>query len=87
MVAFHSSISDQSVYLRYFHYLNLNERVSHQRLSRLCFFDYDREMALVVEHQNHQTGKTEIIAVGRLVKLHNNNEAEFAIVISDAYQK
>ncbi|MFQ5630111.1 MAG: bifunctional acetate--CoA ligase family protein/GNAT family N-acetyltransferase, partial [bacterium] len=87
MVAFHSSLSDQSVYLRYFHYLNLGERVSHKRLSRLCFIDYAHEVALVVEHQNQETGKTEIIAVGRLVKLHNSNDAEFAIVISDVYQK
>lgn len=87
MVAFHNSLSDQSVYLRYFHYLNLDERISHQRLSRLCFIDYDREMALVVEHENRDSGKGEIIAVGRLVKLHNSNDAEFAIVISDAFQK
>ena len=87
MVAFHSNLSDQSVYLRYFHYLNFDERVSHKRLARLCFIDYDREIALVVERANSQSGKSEIIAVGRLVKHHISTQAEFAIVISDAYQK
>jgi acetyltransferase len=41
-------------------------------------------MALVVERTSG--GRREIIAVGRLTKLHGVNEAEFAIIVSDAWQ-
>ncbi|NIV03921.1 GNAT family N-acetyltransferase, partial [Candidatus Saccharibacteria bacterium] len=57
------------------------------RLARICFIDYDREMALVVERKKSKIGPPEIIAVGRLSKLHGTNEAEFAVIISDQYQR
>ena len=47
--AFHETLSEQSVYLRYFHLMKLSQRVAHERLTRICFIDYDREMALVAE--------------------------------------
>jgi acetyltransferase len=53
---------------------------------RLCFIDYDREMALVADHKNPETGEHEMIAVGRLSKLHGVNEAEFSLLVSDRYQ-
>lgn len=45
MVKFDESLSEESVYLRYAHLVKLSSRVTHERLSRLCFIDYDREMA------------------------------------------
>ncbi|MEA5580770.1 GNAT family N-acetyltransferase [Nodularia harveyana UHCC-0300] len=72
--------------MRYFHLIKLQSRVRHERLIRICFIDYDREIALVVEHQNRQTQKPEILAVGRLSKLHNTNTAEFAILVCDRHQ-
>ncbi len=86
MVKFHETLSERSVYLRYFHLMNLGQRVSHERLRRICFIDYDREMALVVEHRNPQTHETEILGVGRLTKLHEVNNAEVAVLVSDHYQ-
>ncbi|BAZ49499.1 GCN5-related N-acetyltransferase [Nostoc sp. NIES-4103] len=86
MVQFHQTLSEQSVYFRYFHLIKLRSRVAHERLTRICFIDYDREIALVVEYQNPQTQTREILAVGRLSKIHNTNEAEFAIVVSDRCQ-
>jgi acetyltransferase len=86
MVRFHGKLSERSVYLRYFHLLNLDERVSHQRLVRICFNDYNREIALVVEHADPSTHQPEILAVGRLVKAHAANEAELAVLIADEYQ-
>jgi acetyltransferase len=80
MVRFHESLSERSVYLRYFHLLNLSERVSHDRLRRICFIDYKREIALVAEHGG------EILAVGRMIKAHDVNEAELAVLITDEYQ-
>ena len=70
MVRFHGTLSERSVYLRYFHLSGLDYRVSHERLKTICFVDYERE----------------ILAVGRLARLPRANEAEFAILIGDAFQ-
>src|SRR4030095_3803248 len=86
MVKLHQHLFDQTVYLRYFGPLKLDQRIAHERLSRLCFIDYDREMALMVERCDPKTGQQEILGVGRLSKLHGSNEAEFAIVVSDPWQ-
>ncbi len=83
---FHQSLSDESVYLRYAHLIKLSHRIAHDRLIRICFIDYDREMALVVENKGAENGDREIIAVGRLSKLHGTNDAEFAMLVSDRYQ-
>ncbi len=86
MIRFHEKLSDRSVYLRYFQPLKLSQRTAHERLTRICFIDYDREMALVVVHKNAETGEDEIIAAGRLSKLHGISEAECAVLVSDEYQ-
>ncbi len=85
MVDFHKGLSERSVYLRYFNALKLSQRIAHDRLTRICFIDYDREMALVAEHKRPD-GAREIIGVARLSKLHGLNEAEVAVLISDLYQ-
>jgi acetyltransferase len=86
MIKLHKTLSEASVFFRYFHLIKLSQRIAHERLTRLCFIDYDREMALVVDYQNPETGEHEILAVGRLSKLHGTSEAEFAILVSDRYQ-
>ena len=87
MVKFHQTLSDRSVYLRYFAPLKLDQRIAHERLSRICFIDYDREMVLVVERRDPQTNEAEILGVGRLSKLHGANEAEFALTVRDQWQR
>jgi acetyltransferase len=84
---FHKTLSEKSVYFRYFHLMTLNRRIAHERLARICFIDYDREMVLVGDRVNPETEKQEIIAVARLSKLHGLNEAEFAISVSDSFQR
>ena len=86
MVAFHGTLSERTVELRYFNAMKLSTRVAHGRLTRICFIDYDREMALVAERKNAQTGEHEILGVGRLCKIRGTDEAEFALVISDRFQ-
>jgi len=86
MVRIHKTLSERSVYFRYFGALKLDERVAHERLSRICFIDYDREMALVAEHRDPATGQAEILGVGRLSKLHGSNTGEFALLVGDAWQ-
>ena len=85
MIDFHGKLSDRSVYLRYFQPLKLTQRTAHERLTRICFIDYQREMALVVE-LTKPDGSREIIAVGRLSKLHGQNEGECAVLIRDEFQ-
>jgi acetyltransferase len=87
MVNFHHTLSERSVYMRYFHMLSLSRRIEHERLTRICFIDYDREMALVAELTDPETGAKEILGVGRLSKLHGLQGAEVAIVISDRFQR
>ena len=86
LVAFHQTLSTRSVYSRYFHMLSLSQRVAHERLTRICFIDYDREMALVAVRRDPESGAEELIAVGRLSKVYGTNEGEFALLVSDPYQ-
>jgi acetyltransferase len=83
MIDFHEGLSEQSVYLRYFHALNLDQRVAHERLTRICFIDYDREMVLVAVQREPER---RIVGVGRLSKIYGSDAAEFAILISDDFQ-
>lgn len=86
IIQFHKTLSEQSVYSRYFHLMKLSQRIAHDRLTRICFIDYDREIALVADSQNPETGTHEVLAIGRLSKLHGTNEAEFAMLVSDRVQ-
>jgi acetyltransferase len=79
MVKFHATLSERSVYLRYFHLMHLSQRVAHERLTRICFIDYDREMALVAERRG------EILAVARLTRIPGSNDAEVAVLVSDQF--
>jgi acetyltransferase len=87
MVKFHETLSEESVYHRYFSSLKLSQRVAHERLTRICFNDFDHEIALVAEYTDAKSGLKEIIGVGRLSKSHGSTEAEFALVINDRWQK
>ena len=87
IIQFHQTLSEHSVYLRYFHLMKLSRRTAHERLTRICFIDYDREIALVVDYKNPETGSHEILGVGRLGKQHGTREAEFAMLIADPHQR
>ncbi len=86
MARFHETLSDRSVYYRYFRAISLEHRASHARLARLCFVDYAREIALVAIHQNKPAGRPEILGVGRLCQEPGLGQAEFAVVVSDSWQ-
>jgi acetyltransferase len=85
LVDFHKTLSERTVFLRYLQPMMLQDRVMHERLSRICHSDYDREITLVVEGKNKE-GQPSILGVGRLSKVHGANEARFSVLISDAYQ-
>jgi len=86
LVQFHRTLSAESVYLRYAGILKLDARVAHERLARICFIDYDREMALIVERTLPGGGSAELMAVGRLLRTPLSGEAEFALSVSDTFQ-
>jgi acetyltransferase len=87
MVKFHQTLSEHTVYLRYFHMMQLSQRIAHDRLTRICFIDYDREMALVADFKDPETKQRAILGVGRLSRLPHADEAEFAVLVSDPYQR
>ncbi len=84
MVQFHSRLSEATVYMRYMQHLKLDLRIAHERLARICFLDYDREMALVAERELN--GAPEIVGVARLSRAHGENDAEIAVLIRDDFQ-
>ncbi|HKH99492.1 MAG TPA: bifunctional acetate--CoA ligase family protein/GNAT family N-acetyltransferase [Candidatus Sulfotelmatobacter sp.] len=85
MVQFHTTLSERSVYLRYFCSLSLSARVEHERLVRICFGSYDRGFALVADRKNPDTGQHEVLGVGRFSAI-NRTEAEAAVLVSDRWQ-
>jgi acetyltransferase len=87
LVKFHETLSEESVYHRYFTQLKLDQRIAHERLTRICFNDYDREIALVAERKDSKSKQREILGVGRLSKEHGRNEGEFALLVNDHWQK
>jgi acetyltransferase len=86
MIKFHERLSDRSVYLRYFQGMALDQRTTHDRLTRICFIDYDREIALVAERRDPHTEERRIIALGNLTKMHRGNDGEIAAITSDDCQ-
>ena len=84
MVQFHTTLSERSVYLRYFCSLSLSTRVEHERLVRICFGSYDRGFALVADRKNPDTGQHEVLGVGRFSAI-NRAEAEAAVLVSDRW--
>ena len=86
IINFHKSLSEETVLMRYFGFLKTETLITHERLVRICFSDYDREIALVTESIQSGGDQRQIIAVARLIKAHGANEAEVDIVISDAWQ-
>ncbi|HZQ69429.1 MAG TPA: bifunctional acetate--CoA ligase family protein/GNAT family N-acetyltransferase [Terriglobales bacterium] len=85
LIKLHQALSERTVYLRYFQPLKLSQRTAHERLTRICFIDYDREMAFVVEHKG-ENGSVEIVGIGRLSKIRGRDEAELAVLVDDRFQ-
>lgn len=98
MVEFHRTLSDHTVYMRYFYLMGLPFRVSHERLAKVCTFDPESQLVFVAEIGEGVSSK--IVAVGRLMpgdsrrdktlfsaETSGHEETEFALLIADAYQK
>lgn len=82
IVGFHKELSERTIKQRYLKSLHYDELVAHRRLVRICFNDYDREIALVVEKKKPR----QIIAVGRMSRIEASSAARFAIIVQDPWQ-
>ena len=86
IIDFHGRLSNETVYQRYFTKLGYEQRVAHERLVRVCFTDYDREIALVAERFDTEQGKPVIAAVARMIRLHDSPSAELSLIVADDHQ-
>ncbi len=97
---FHETLSEHSVLQRYLQPLNLQQRIGHERMTRICFNDYDREIALVAEMPDGtsldatsldmKARGAKIVGVARLTKhrgLDADGAATFALLVSDDQQR
>lgn len=82
MVRFHERISEENAYMRYFEYLDLDHRTSHERLVQVCTNMSD-SYALVVERLATGDQPAEILAIGRLTKTVNPYAVSFDTLIAD----
>ena len=76
-----ASCSQESLLFR-FRYLF--KQTTHEMATRFCFIDYDREIAIVAELEEDEERK--LIGVGRLVADADHTNAEYAVLVADAYQ-
>lgn len=86
IAAFERGLSPESVFSRYFSTPNLQERTRHDRLAQLCFIDYARQMVLVAEARD-AAGQASIVGIGHLIRMRGAEGSEFALLLSDAYQR
>nr|MDA3834170.1 GNAT family N-acetyltransferase [Spirochaetales bacterium] len=77
-----ASCSKESIYhrFRYDFYFD-----SHEVATQFCFIDYDREIAIVAEVEKE--GKKRLIGVGRLIADPDVEVMEYAVLITDDWQK
>ncbi|HSX11136.1 MAG TPA: bifunctional acetate--CoA ligase family protein/GNAT family N-acetyltransferase [Chlamydiales bacterium] len=80
MVQFHKDLSQETVRQRFLKAVHYDERTAHERLIWVCFNDYDREIALVVE------ANKEILGVIRLSKIPGTQDATFTLTMKDKWQ-
>jgi len=85
MIRFHESLSEESIYLRYFEHISLDTRTLHERLARVCTNTTD-SYAIVAELHETTKHPTEILAVGRLTTTESPTDASFAMLMAEKDQ-
>ncbi|MEZ6097723.1 MAG: bifunctional acetate--CoA ligase family protein/GNAT family N-acetyltransferase [Pirellulaceae bacterium] len=73
--------SRESLWFRFRH---IFKETTHEMAARFCFIDYDRELAIVAEIE--EDGQRKLIGVGRLVAGADPRDAEYAVLVADAWQ-
>lgn len=75
------SCSRESIYSRFRFFFNWE---THNAAVRFCYIDYDREIAIVAEHE--EAGNRELLGVGRLVADPSLETVEYAVLVIDEFQ-
>ena len=82
LLEFFYSLSKETNYFRFFSY---RKKLTHEQLASFSQIDYAREVAIVAIVE--ENGKKRIIGVDRLVYYPNEDKYEFAIVVTDKWQR
>ncbi len=77
-------IANLSVESSRFRFFQILKNITHDRLTRFCNIDYDREMAIIAEYTS--SGKRRNVGVGRLVIESDKETGEFAVLVADDFQ-
>ncbi|PWB74541.1 GNAT family N-acetyltransferase, partial [candidate division GN15 bacterium] len=77
-----SRCSKETIYSRFRYFF---QWASHEVATRYCYIDYDREIAIVAEIV--RDGRRLLIGVGRLIADPDHESVEYAVLITDAWQK
>lgn len=77
-----ASCPKESIYSRFRYFFHWQ---SHKVATRFCCIDYDREIAIVAQIIEDGVGK--ILGVGRLIADPDHESVEYAVLITDAWQK
>ncbi len=76
------SCSKESIYSRFRYNFHFD---SHEVATQFCYIDYARELAIVAEVEDK--GRRKLIGVGRLIGDPDLETVEYAILITDAWQR
>ena len=76
------SCSKEAIYSRFRYNFHFD---SHEVATQFCYIDYARELAIVAEIE--QEGRRKLIGVGRLIGDPGLEIVEYAILITDAWQR
>ena len=76
---FYKELSEESIRLRYVQSFHYDERTAHERLTRICFNDHERDIALIAV-------KDEALGIARLSKIPGSKRAVFTMIVKDTKQ-
>ena len=76
-----AACSQESLFSRFGY---LFRTTTHEMATRFCFLDYDRETAIVAELGDGDA--RQLVGVGRLIADVDHQAAEFAVLVTDAWQ-
>lgn len=85
MIQFHRTLSEDTIYNRYFQHICLESRIKHDRLVRICT-NSDESFALVAFSPKTPKREAAILSVGRLSKTDDPLHADFALLVIDQAQ-
>jgi acetyltransferase len=66
---------------------SLEERTAHERLTRICFADYDRQFAIVAEVAKKEGEVPEFAGIARVTRIHASDDRKLTMTVADAWQR